>query len=322
MTMTLRIFMGSGVRGPPARAIASLSSQNQMIGQTMSTNAKRNAAAAHEAGHAVVGLALGLDIVEVWIDDNGYGQTRLSADPPELLDRLTLAAAGGIANRAFDIEAPTDMLEAGRSEDEDARLRVAGRKRARELLTPNLALLRAVANELETVYDRPCETRGTGASPRATQGLERRRPALIIRDRAALQRLPTPSCAKPAGDSRHSRRVAIGGFGFRTAAWESDGRSQRMAVRHRVARPHGAEARRRRGGRRFELGRPDRRHSRTRSAQQASPASTATSSRCRRTELRPGRARHCASLSTDVYWTRVGRRRAAISQVFEFIGAP
>jgi hypothetical protein len=102
-----------------------------------------------------------LDIVEVWIDDNGYGETHLSADPSELLDRLTLAAAGGIANRAFDIEAPTDMLAndntkmasllAGRSEDEDARLRVAGRKRARELLTPNLALLRAVANELETV---------------------------------------------------------------------------------------------------------------------------------------------------------------------------
>jgi ATP-dependent Zn protease len=127
----------------------------------MSTNDKRHAAAAHEAGHAVVGLALGLDIVEVWIDDNGYGQTRFSADSPELLDHLTLAAAGGMANRAFDIEAPTDMLAndhtkitsllAGRSEDEDARLRVAGRKRARELLTPNLALLRAVANELETV---------------------------------------------------------------------------------------------------------------------------------------------------------------------------
>src|SRR5262245_17797947 len=31
---------------------------------------------------------------------------------------------------------------------------------------------------------------------------------------------------------------------------------------------------------------------------------------------------NCPPLSADVYWTRVGRRRVAISQVFENIGAP
>src|SRR2546430_282879 len=31
---------------------------------------------------------------------------------------------------------------------------------------------------------------------------------------------------------------------------------------------------------------------------------------------------NCPPLSADVYWTRVGRRRTTVSQVFEIIGAP
>ena len=62
----------------------------------MRTPAERRSDAYHEAAHAVVAAAVGLDVTGCWLDDEG-GETALEGKPSSTTDALAVAVAGCLA---------------------------------------------------------------------------------------------------------------------------------------------------------------------------------------------------------------------------------
>jgi hypothetical protein len=128
--------------------------------ENLMSNERRYARAVHESGHAVMAWALCVPVERLWVDDdeNGGGGTNAGC-APVLIDHIGQYRAGHQATMLLEIDAPKhwstcDMKNVielvGRlPSDEASNLIEAGGARARELLKPNLELLKAVADELE-----------------------------------------------------------------------------------------------------------------------------------------------------------------------------
>jgi hypothetical protein len=115
----------------------------------------------HEAGHAIVAAALGLEVLNIHINkDDESGATDLSDGPLSLIDQVAVCFAGLEAQLIW--EHPSEHLaEAGDyatfrgwelvkylSDEERDALERAGYERANELLLANKALVEIVAQRL------------------------------------------------------------------------------------------------------------------------------------------------------------------------------
>jgi hypothetical protein len=118
----------------------------------------REAIAAHEAGHAVVGWSLGLHVKGgLWIDAGG-GTSLSDSEHLPLVDRIAIWTAGQEATTMLDIEAPAYLASRDHEavlglinrlpDDEKSRLRDGGRERARKLVGAHVGSLKAVADAL------------------------------------------------------------------------------------------------------------------------------------------------------------------------------
>jgi ATP-dependent Zn protease len=125
------------------------------------TNTDRQSAAYHEAGHAVVGWSLGLEIGQITIGDEANGQTQIASDQEHLsmIDRLAICLAGIEAQEVFqcpthDLAGLTDLGNAQQiigmdvPDDESRTLCDAGYQRARELIVLHMAEVVQLANYL------------------------------------------------------------------------------------------------------------------------------------------------------------------------------
>jgi ATP-dependent Zn protease len=119
----------------------------------------RRGASVHEAGHAIVAWALGLEVLELRIDEDGNGASCIECDAHlTIVDQIAVAEAGMAAVEL--LSAPT-LPQAGfsdavkirnllddYSEDQCEHLTYSGRERAREILTRNLTILAQLADAL------------------------------------------------------------------------------------------------------------------------------------------------------------------------------
>jgi hypothetical protein len=118
----------------------------------------------HEAGHVVVGWALGLEIGGTRIRPDGTGGADIAAsDSLPLVDRVAIYMAGIVAAEMSGVEAVHEkeiwgdmgeVVSIGSREhpgDESAQLALmrAGRVRAASILTVHGAVLSRLSNELE-----------------------------------------------------------------------------------------------------------------------------------------------------------------------------
>jgi Peptidase M50B-like len=67
-----------------------------------------------EAGHAVAASAVGLRIVRVWINDNGYGRAHTEGET-QRREQIAILMAGQEATAMLSVKAPTHM--AGRDRE-------------------------------------------------------------------------------------------------------------------------------------------------------------------------------------------------------------
>jgi ATP-dependent Zn protease len=125
------------------------------------TNQNRRGVAYHEAAHAVVGWALGLDIGEIKIrddDNSGTIEIQLSQEHLPLIDRIAICVASMEAKTIFgftmhegaEIGDHAKVIRLVRDLDENASLvtRNAGHNRARELLEIHKSKVHRVAEYL------------------------------------------------------------------------------------------------------------------------------------------------------------------------------
>jgi hypothetical protein len=121
----------------------------------------RHAIAVHEAGHAVVMKALGVQVVSLWIDQGGGASRKDSQDVLrlDLVDQIAIGRAGQEATNWLGINAPVSLASGDRamnlalinrlSRDEQERLLKGGKERALSLIARHADALRAVARDLE-----------------------------------------------------------------------------------------------------------------------------------------------------------------------------
>jgi hypothetical protein len=130
----------------------------------ISLKTARVASPFHEAGHVVVGWALGLEIGGTRIRPDGTGGADIAAsDSLPLVDRVAIYMAGIVAAEMSGVEAVHEkeiwgdmgeVVSIGSREhpgDESAQLALmrAGRVRAASILTVHGAVLSRLSNELE-----------------------------------------------------------------------------------------------------------------------------------------------------------------------------
>ena len=128
------------------------------------TEAWRIATAYHEAGHAVVAHAVGLNVTEVKITERLDGRWEGSttappiADPPQIEDQVAVLVAGMIAVRKFAISIPVagdndreKLLELLSRLDgrERERIRAKGYERASTVIAKNEQVVVRIANFLD-----------------------------------------------------------------------------------------------------------------------------------------------------------------------------
>lgn len=121
----------------------------------------RRAAAAHEAGHAVVAWALGLNVCRLRIhQDDGKAAAMISdADHLSIKDQIAILLAGTIGQECMGTviwetagvadEARVNELLEGLSDHRQTCLRTEGERRARFHLSKCTSLLHAVSDALE-----------------------------------------------------------------------------------------------------------------------------------------------------------------------------
>ena len=119
---------------------------------------RRRAIAVHESGHAVAAWALFLPVERLWIDGGGGTSAGRAST---IVDQIAVYWAGHKATILLGIDAPKELaacdktkvgeLVSSLSSDEASRTVEAGGSRARELLSPNLEMLKVVAQELDRV---------------------------------------------------------------------------------------------------------------------------------------------------------------------------
>jgi ATP-dependent Zn protease len=123
----------------------------------------RAGAAMHEAGHAVVGWALGLPVGEIEIGmggDDAAGRSEIGdASHLPLIDQIAVCIGGLEAQHLFDrlihdmaglsdFGKIIELIEDGISEEQSKELRDAGANRARNLLTKHKDLVARLADEV------------------------------------------------------------------------------------------------------------------------------------------------------------------------------
>jgi hypothetical protein len=134
---------------------------------TSNEKPSRRALAVHEAGHAVVGSALGLRILRLWINDIDGG-TDTEGELRHLVDKITVCGAGEVATKLLGTPTPSSLasgdhecmlkLTPGSSAEERQHIREQGLRRAHEILSGDTETLRAVAAELEQSGSMDAET--------------------------------------------------------------------------------------------------------------------------------------------------------------------
>ncbi len=133
-------------------------------GERMSNNEDRRGAAYHEAGHAVVAWALGLQIGDIVIGvggDDAKGGTDIARDQAHLckIDRIAICLAGLEAQEVFqapihefagarDLGMVIEIIGQDASEEQHRELRCAGYRRARELILIHEARVVRLATRL------------------------------------------------------------------------------------------------------------------------------------------------------------------------------
>jgi ATP-dependent Zn protease len=113
----------------------------------------------HEAGHAIVAAALGLEVLNIRINkDDESGTTDVSGGPLPLIDQVAVCYAGVVAQDIWqlvpehlaeysDVDKFFRLVKDLSDEDRDA-IHKAGCERANQLLNDNKVLVEIVAQRL------------------------------------------------------------------------------------------------------------------------------------------------------------------------------
>jgi hypothetical protein len=111
----------------------------------------------HEAGHAIVAVALGLEVQNIRIKDDGSGHTDVSGPTPSFIGQVACCFAG---DKAQDIWHPLEQWGGSRdyatfrglarclSDEHREALEEAGCELAKELLRKNKTMVEIVAQRL------------------------------------------------------------------------------------------------------------------------------------------------------------------------------